>query len=227
RGPLLLTWGGSLLRRAEASTGTAPVDRAEGVLREALTRLPAGAPERARARSLIGSVLALRFHRAGFLPDLFESRHLLEQALRGTQDPGDRAEVWLQLGRVRLELAEVARDGVIGDALTAYRNAAEDSRTAHGDDPGTVTGARALHAQGAVLWLMGRSVRARATLRAASEQWRRLTGRLVEVDWEDVERTRALLREVEGVTGAPPGTVSAEARRGISPPWWAWSGIGE
>ncbi|MER6094861.1 SAV_2336 N-terminal domain-related protein [Streptomyces sp. NPDC001728] len=227
RGPLLLTWGGSLLRRAEAGTGTAPVDRAEGVLREALTRLPAGAPERARARSLIGSVLALRFHRAGFLPDLFESRHLLEQALRGTHDPGDRAEVWLQLGRVRLELAEVARDGVIGDALTAYRNAAEDSRTAHGDDPGTVTGARALHAQGAVLWLMGRPVRARATLRAASEQWRRLTGRLVEVDWEDVERTRTLLREVEGVTGAPPGTVSAEARRGIAPPWWAWSGIGE
>ncbi|WP_328942591.1 SAV_2336 family protein [Streptomyces sp. NBC_00250] len=224
RGPLLLTWGGSLLRRAAAGTGTAPVDRAEGVLREALTRMPAGAPERARARTLIGSVLALRFHRAGFLPDLFESRHLLEQALRGTDDPGDRAEIWLQLGRVRLELAETARDGVMGDALTAYRNAAEESRTAHGDIPGTVTGARALHAQGAVLWLMGRPGRARTALLAASEQWRRLTGRLVDVDWTDVERTRTLLREVESATGGGYARASAEERRGIAPPWWAWSG---
>ncbi|MFF1508985.1 SAV_2336 N-terminal domain-related protein [Streptomyces sp. NPDC058326] len=224
RGPLLLTWGGSLLRRAAAGTGTAPVDRAEGVLREAFTRLPAGAPERARARTLIGSVLALRFHRAGFLPDLFESRHLLEQALRGTDDPAARAEVWLQLGRVRLELAETARDGLIGDALTAYRNAGEESRTADGDTPGTVTGARAAHAQGAVLWLMGRPGRARAALLAATEQWRRLTGRLVEVDWADVERTRALLREVEGAAGEGHGRLSSEDRRRIAPPWWTWSG---
>ncbi|WP_405857515.1 SAV_2336 family protein [Streptomyces sp. NBC_00090] len=224
RGRILLTWGESLLHRAGADTGTAPVDRAEGVLREALTRLPAGAPERSGARTLIGSVLALRFHRAGFLPDLFESRHLLEQAVRGTDAPGARSEAWLQLGRVRLELSESARDGVIGDALTAYRNAWEDARAAHGDAPGTVTGARALHAQGAVLCLMGRPVRARAALRAADEQWRRLTGRLVEVDWADVERTRALLRETEGATGREYGRASAEERRRITPPWWAWSG---
>ncbi|MFD3533875.1 SAV_2336 N-terminal domain-related protein [Streptomyces sp. NPDC058664] len=223
RGPLLLTWGGSLLRRAAAGTGTAPVDRAEGVLREALTRLPAGAPERARARTLIGSVLALRFHRAGFLPDLFESRHLLEQALRGTDDPADRAGVWLQLGRVRLELAETARDGVIGDALTAYRNAGEDSRTAHGDTPGTVTGARALHAQGAVLLLMGRPGRARTALLAATEQWRRLTGELVEVDWDDVERTRALLAEVESAKGREGVALTSEERRRVAPPWWSWT----
>ncbi|MFE0645155.1 SAV_2336 N-terminal domain-related protein [Streptomyces sp. NPDC058877] len=222
RGRTLLAWGGSLLRRAVAGSGTAPVDRAEGVLREAFTRLPAGAPERARARTLIGTVLALRFHRAGFLPDLFESRHLLEQALRGTDDPGERAEVWMQLGRVKLELAMTARDGVIGDALTAYRNAGEDSRAAHGDDPGTVTGARALHAQGAVLWLMGRPGRARTALLAAVEQWRRLTGRLVEVDWADVERTRALLAEVEDATGEGRASASTEARRGLAPPWWPW-----
>ncbi|MFE5544362.1 SAV_2336 N-terminal domain-related protein [Streptomyces sp. NPDC056534] len=223
RGPLLLTWGGSLLRRAAAATGTAPVDRAEGVLREALTRLPAGAPERARARALIGSVLALRFHRAGFLPDLFESRHVLEQALRGTDDPGDRAEVWLQLGRVRLELAETARDGVIGDALAAYRNAGEDSRAAHGDEPGTATGARALHAQGAVLVLMGRPARARTVLLAATTQWRRLTGELVEVDWDDVERTRALLAGVEGAGAREGVPLTPEERRRVMPPWWSWT----
>ncbi|MBD0707342.1 MULTISPECIES: SAV_2336 N-terminal domain-related protein [unclassified Streptomyces] len=220
RGPLLLVWGASLLRRAAGATGTAPVDRAEGVLREALTRLPAGAPERAAARTLIGSVLALRFHRAGFLPDLFESRHLLEQALRGTHDPGDRAEVWLQLGRVRLELAEVARDGTIGDALTAYRNAGEDSRTAHGDDPGTVTGARAWHAQGATLWLMGRPERAGTALRTAAGQWRRLTGRLVEADRADEERTLSLLAEVESANERPHAHPAEADRHRIAPPWW-------
>ncbi|WP_426404262.1 SAV_2336 N-terminal domain-related protein [Streptomyces sp. R-07] len=223
RGRTLLAWGGSLLRRAAAGTGTEPVDRAEGVLREALTRLPAGAPERARARTLIGSVLALRFHRAGFLPDLFESRHLLEQALRGTDDPGDRAGIWLQLGRVRLELAESARDGVLGDALTAYWNAAEDSRTADGEAPGTVTGARALHAQGAVLLLMGRPERARSVLLAATERWRRLTGELVEVDWGDVERTRALLAGVESAGGRNGEPLTSDERRRVTPPWWSWT----
>ncbi|MFB7513975.1 SAV_2336 N-terminal domain-related protein [Streptomyces sp. NPDC056144] len=244
RGLLLLDWGESLLRRAgdgttggrgtstSTSTGTgvgtdaetASVDRAEGVLREALTRLPADAPERAAARTLIGSVLALRFHRAGFLPDLFESRHLLEQAVRGTDDPGPRSEAWLQLGRVRLELSETARDGSIGDALAAYRSAWDDARAAYGDSPGTVTGARALHGQGAVLCLMGRPALARAALRAADEQWRRLTGRLVDVDWDDVDRTKALLRETEGATGRDYGRGSAEERRRIAPPWWPWNG---
>ncbi|MFI8400861.1 SAV_2336 N-terminal domain-related protein [Streptomyces sp. NPDC085463] len=220
RGRTLLAWGGSLLRRAAAGTGTAPVDRAEGVLREALTRLPADAPERAGARTLIGSVLALRFHRAGFLPDLFESRHLLEQAVRGTEEPGARAEAWLQLARVRLELSEVARDGLIGAALTAYRNAEEDARAAHGDDPGSVTAARALHGQGAVLLLMGRPGRAGTALRAAAERWRRLTGGLTEVDWGDVERTRTLLGTAEAAYDNPAVRPDERERRGIAPPWW-------
>ncbi|MGW0118375.1 SAV_2336 N-terminal domain-related protein [Streptomyces sp. NPDC003327] len=222
RGLTLLAWGQSLLGRAADGSGTAPVDRAEGVLREALTRLPAGAPDRARARTLIGSVLALRFHRAGFLPDLFESRHLLEQAVRGAQEPAARAEAWLQLGRVRLELSEVARDGLIGAALTAYRNAEEDARTAHGDAPGSVTGARALHAQGAVLLLMGRREAARTALTAAAERWRRLTGHLVEVDRADVERTGRLLAEAERTPGGP----AERDRAGIAPPWWAWRDSG-
>ncbi|MCT4354467.1 hypothetical protein M5362_15145 [Streptomyces sp. Je 1-79] len=223
RGRILMSWGESLMRRAAAAPGQAPVDRAESVLREAFTRLPAGAPERARARILIGSVLALRFHRAGFLPDLFEGRHLLEQAARTTRDLGLRSEVWLQLGRVRLELSESARDGGLGDALTAYERSWEDARSAHGDTPGTITGARALHAQGAVLRLMGRTGRAREVLRAAAEQWQRLTAALVEVDWSDVERTRTLLAELSGDQDPAPAPPSGEDRRRIAPPWWAWS----
>ncbi|MEU6985114.1 SAV_2336 N-terminal domain-related protein [Streptomyces sp. NPDC046324] len=226
RGRILMSWGESLMRRAAVTPGQAPVDRAEGVLREALTRLPADAPERARARILIGSVLALRFHRAGFLPDLFEGRHLLEQAARTTQDIGLRSEVWLQLGRVRLELSESARDGVLGDALTAYERSWEDARSAHGDTPGTITGARALHAQGAVLRLMGRTGRAREVLRAAAEQWQRLTAALVEVDWSDVERTRRLLAEVSADQDLPHAPPSGEDRRRTAPPWWAWSDSG-
>ncbi|MFF8608492.1 SAV_2336 N-terminal domain-related protein [Streptomyces sp. NPDC015346] len=223
RGTLLLAWGESLMRRAAEATGTEPVDRAEGVLREALTALPADAPARARARILIGGVLALRFHRAGFLPDLFESRHLLEQSVRATRDPGTRSQVWLQLGRVRLELSETARDGGLGDALTAYERAAEDARSAHGDTPGTITGARALHAQGALLWLMGRTTGAKAVLRAAAERWRRLAAASVEVDRGDVERTRALLAEVDAGPGPFPGHASEAERRRIAPPWWPWS----
>ncbi|MET9374575.1 SAV_2336 N-terminal domain-related protein [Streptomyces sp. NPDC002992] len=223
RGRILMSWGESLMRRAVDTPGQAPVDRAESVLREALTRLPAAAPERARARILIGSVLALRFHRAGFLPDLYEGRHLLEQAARTTRDIALRSEVWLQLGRVRLELSEVARDGVLGDALTAYERSWEDARSARGDTPGTITGARALHAQGAVLLLMGMNGRARTVLRAAAGQWQRLAAALVEVDWSDVERTRALLAEVSGDQSPPTAQLSGEDRRRIAPPWWAWN----
>ncbi|MFE5594290.1 SAV_2336 N-terminal domain-related protein [Streptomyces sp. NPDC056549] len=222
RGRLLLTWGESLLRRAAAGTGTGPVDRAESVLREALTCLPAGATARERARILIGSALALRFDRAGFLPDLYESRHLLDEAVRTTRAPATRAEVWLQLGWVQLQLSEAARDGQLVDALTAFRRAADDSRSARGDTPGTVTLARALHAQGTVLYLMDRVGHAATVLAEAAEQWRRLDGMLVPVDWADVERTRTLLAEVGAVPRPRPDLLSREERRRIAPPWWAW-----
>ncbi|MFF5974371.1 SAV_2336 N-terminal domain-related protein [Streptomyces sp. NPDC012769] len=224
RGRLLLTWGESLLRRAAADRGTAPVDRAESVLREALTCLPADAGARFRARVLIGSVLALRFDRAGFLPDLYESRHLLDEALRTARGPAASAEVWLQLGWVRLQLAEAARDGQLADALTAYERAADDERAAHGDTPGTVTLARALHAQGAVLYLMDRLAAAAQALGAAVDQWRRLDAVLVPLDWTDVRRTRALLAETTASPRPLPGRLPRAERRRIGPPWWAWRG---
>ncbi|MGW7306420.1 SAV_2336 N-terminal domain-related protein [Streptomyces sp. NPDC054835] len=224
RGRLLMTWGESLMRRAAAGAGTAPVDRAESVLREALTCLPADDAARSRARVLIGSVLALRFDRGGFLPDLYESRHLLDQAVRAAREPGPRAAVWLQLGWVRFQLSETSRDGQLADALTAYQRAAEDARTARGEVPGTITAARALHAQGAVLYLMGRVGRATTVLRSAAGQWRRLDAALQPVDWADVDRTRALLAEVEAHPRQRPDRLTREDRRRIAPPWWAWGG---
>jgi tetratricopeptide (TPR) repeat protein len=217
---LLTAWGESLLRRASAADGAGTVDRAESVLREALTALPARSAHRGRLQGLVGSALAQRFRHVGFLPDLFESRHLLGQAVRAATDAAVRAEVWLQLGRVRLEGWYHAGAPVLVDALQAYENAEREAQAAHGGDPGSVTAARARHGTGTVLALMGRPGAARGAFRAAREQWQRLVGALHEVDWADVELTRRAERE-------PPAgdarSMPAQEWRDIAPPWWPWT----
>ncbi|MFE3633806.1 SAV_2336 N-terminal domain-related protein [Streptomyces sp. NPDC059168] len=221
---LLTSWGESLLRRASARDGARIVDRAEYVLREALQALPARSPHRGRLQGLVGSALAQRFRHLGFLPDLFESRHLLGQAVRAAADEAVRAEAWLQLGRVRLEGWRRAGAPVLMDALQAYENAERAARAAHGADPGSATSARARHGTGVVLALMGRPAAARAAFQAAGEQWQRLVGALRQVDWADVELTR----RAEPVTGEEPtgavrGLPDGEWER-IAPPWWPWTG---
>ncbi|MEU1403468.1 SAV_2336 N-terminal domain-related protein [Streptomyces sp. NPDC005728] len=217
---LLTAWGESLLRRASARDGSGTVDRAEYVLREALKALPARSAQRGRLQGLVGSALAQRFRHLGFLPDLFESRHLLGQAVRAAADAALRAEVWLQLGRVRLEGWHQAGAPVLTDALQAYENAEREARAAHGSDPGSVMAARARHGSGAVLALMGRPGAARSAYRAAREQWQRLVGALREVDWADVELTRRA--EEELAAGAPPRPARADWSE-AAPPWWPWS----
>ncbi|MFJ9830488.1 SAV_2336 N-terminal domain-related protein [Streptomyces sp. NPDC101169] len=225
RWQLLTSWGESLLRRASARDGARIVDRAEYVLREALQALPARSAHRGRLQGLVGSALAQRFRHLGFLPDLFESRHLLGQAVRAAADAAVRAEVWLQLGRVRLEGWRRAGAPVLVDALQAYENADREARAAHGEDPGSVTSARARHGSGAVLALMGRPAAAAGAYRAAREQWQRLAGALRPVDWADVELTRRA--EAEPVTGeGPAGAVRElpdEEWERIAPPWWPWT----
>ncbi|MFI9151885.1 SAV_2336 N-terminal domain-related protein [Streptomyces sp. NPDC053367] len=219
---LLTAWGESLLRRASAEDGASVVDRAENVLREALKSLPARDMRRGRLQGLVGSALAQRFRHLGFLPDLFESRHLLGQAVRAAADAGVRAEAWLQLGRVRLEGWYRAGAPVLVDALQAYENAEREARAAHGADPGSTTAARARHACGAVLALMGRPGAAGEAYRAAREQWQRLVGALREVDWADVELTRRLAEDsVAGHTVTPP--VPDHDWPAAAPPWWPWT----
>ncbi|MGW2645464.1 SAV_2336 N-terminal domain-related protein [Streptomyces sp. NPDC001393] len=222
---LLTGWGESLLRRASAPGGAGLVDRAEYVLREALKVLPARSDRRGRLQGLVGSALAQRFRHLGFLPDLFESRHLLGQALRAAADAAVRAEVWLQLGRVRLEGWYRAGAPVLVDALQAYENAGREARAAHGGDPGSVTAARAWHGSGTVLALMGRSGAARGAYRAAREQWQRLAAALREVDWADVEATReAEARlDTEGVPWDEARGMSEAEWSRLAPPWCPWS----
>ncbi|MGV9395719.1 SAV_2336 N-terminal domain-related protein [Streptomyces sp. NPDC003668] len=226
RGRILTSWGESLLRRASAPDGARIVDRAEYVLREALQALPARSAHRGRLQGLVGGALAQRFRHLGFLPDLYESRHLLGQAVRAAADAAVRAEVWLQLARVRLEGWHRAGAPVLVDALQAYENAEREARAAHGEDPGSATSARARHGSAVVLALMGRPGAAREACRAAGEQWQRLAGALRQVDWADVELTRRVGAELaagEGLARAPRELPDEEWER-IAPPWWPWTG---
>lgn len=222
---LLTAWGESLLRRASRPDGAGIVDRAENVLREALKALPARSDQRGRLQGLIGSALAQRFRHLGFLPDLYESRHLLGQAVRAATAAGVRAEVWLQLGRVRLEGWYRAGAPVLADALQAYENAECEAHRAYGQDPGSVTAARARHGRATALAFMGRPGAARSAYEAAREQWQRLVGVLREVDWSDVELTRHMAEEFAAGED-PPGrvrTMTEEAWRRAAPPWYPWT----
>lgn len=202
---LLVEWGESLLRRAEDTTRpeTAPrperIARAEGVLREAFAVSPSKSPLRSRTQLLLGRALVLRFGRQGFLPDLYESCHLLEQAARRAPDGALRAEAWLELGTARLALAERAGTVPVADAAAAFDTAAKEARRVPGEDgPGSVTAARALHRYGAALERMGLPRAALAAYRDAQREWRELTSRLAEVDWAEVQTTRQCVARLTG-----------------------------
>ncbi|OEJ25055.1 hypothetical protein BGM19_25100 [Streptomyces agglomeratus] len=229
---LLTEWGESLLRRAAAEPDTAGEDtvgRAESVLREALAGMPARSASRSRLHLLLGSALALRFQRVGFLPDLYEGRHLLEEAAKRLTDTGVRAEAWLVVGRARLELARVSAATLLSDALQAYESAQRDADGAHGTRPGSRTAARAVYAQGCVLELMGRTGAARRSFERAHERWQRLISSLVEVDWAEAaaprERIERLTERRRGAGARADDQSPEEAdRRRPAPPWWPFTG---
>lgn len=188
RGELLTEWGEMLLTEAN------DIPRAEGILREALTRAPVGSPVISRAALLLGRVLLLRYEREGFRPDLYEGCHLLEQAARQDPEPDRRARAWLALGRARaLFPPEAPQFQQAGAELTSAVEAAEEEEAASD----TFTRARALHARGDFHRSQGRTGEALGDYRAAAAEWQRLANNLVEVPWSEVRATRALVTEVE------------------------------
>ncbi|MEU2608185.1 SAV_2336 N-terminal domain-related protein [Streptomyces albus] len=185
RGELLTEWGEMLLTEAGDLT------RAEGILREALTRAPSGSPAVAKAALLLGRVLLLRYEREGFRPDLYEGCHLLEQAARQGADAESRAQAWLRLGRARaLFPAGSPQSQQAGAELTS---ALEEVAGAH--EQGSLTVARALHARGDFHRAQGRGQEALADYRAAEAEWQLLAGHAVDVPWDEVRRTRDRVAE--------------------------------
>ncbi|MFI9205056.1 SAV_2336 N-terminal domain-related protein [Streptomyces sp. NPDC053048] len=199
---LLAEWGESLLRRAEAAGDQGPVEgvgRAEAVLREAFAVSPGRSPRRSYTQLLLGRALVLRFGRQGFLPDLYESCHLLEQAARRAPDGATRAEAWLALGTARLTLSEHSAAMPVADAAAAFDTAAKEARRLPaGDGPGSVTAARALHRYGQALERMRMPRAALAAYRDARREWQDLTGRLAEVPWDEVRATRESVARLDG-----------------------------
>ncbi|PHQ49253.1 hypothetical protein BLA24_24645 [Streptomyces cinnamoneus] len=218
---LLTEWGESLLGRAEEVAGPRgairggppsaddaaaapvpapdPVGRAEAVLREALTVSPGRWPLRARTQLMLGRALTLRYGRQGFLPDLYESCHLLEQAARRAPDPATRAEAWLRLGYARLLLSRQPGAMPVAEAATAFDAAVKEARRLPTPDgPGSVTAARALHGHGVALERMGLRGAALAAYREARREWWDLTGRLADVPWDEVQATRECVTRLAG-----------------------------
>ncbi|NSC23875.1 tetratricopeptide repeat protein, partial [Streptomyces albus subsp. chlorinus] len=186
RGELLTEWGEMLLTDAE------DLSRAEGILREALTRAPSASPVVARAALLLGRALLLRYDREGFRPDLYEGCHLLEQAARTAADAESRAQAWLLLGRARaLFPAGSPQSQQAGAELTS---ALEEAAGVH--EHGSVTVARVLHARGDFHRAQGRREDALADYRAAEAEWQLLAGHLREVPWDEVRATRDKVAEL-------------------------------
>lgn len=172
------------------------IARAEAVLREAFAMSPGRSPLLSRTQLLLGRALVLRFGRQGFLPDLYESCHLLEQAARRAPDGLTRAEAWLELGEARLALS--ARGAVPpADAAAAFASAAGEART----EEAYLVAARAAHRYGTVLEDMGLHRPALTAYRDAQRAWHELTDRLAEVPWDEVEANRNSIRRLERVSG--------------------------
>ncbi|MGP3972771.1 SAV_2336 N-terminal domain-related protein [Streptomyces sp. 8N114] len=188
RGELLIEWGEMLLTEA------GDLGRAEGLLREALTRAPSGSPAVARAALLLGRVLLLRYERESFLPDLYEGCHLLEQAARQGADAEARAQAWLRLGRARGLFPAAAPESQ--QAAAEFSKALEE--LAESRERGSVTAARALHGRAEFHRSQGRTEEALADYRAADAEWQLLAGQLADIPWAEVRDTRDRVAELAG-----------------------------
>ncbi len=195
---LLAEWGESLLRRARLDPASEALARAEPVLREAFAISPGRDPGRPRLQLLLGRALALRFDRQTFLPDLYESEHLLEQAARHAPDARTRAEAWLELGTTRLTLHDRSGPASLDSVAAAFTSAVNEARRADGGVPGSVLAARAAHRHGEVLERMGQPRAALAAYREAAREWSDLTARLAEVPWAEVQETRESVARLTG-----------------------------
>ncbi|MEV0775773.1 SAV_2336 N-terminal domain-related protein [Streptomyces sp. NPDC050428] len=189
---LLAEWGEMLL------TETRRPDRAEGILREALTNVSSDAPLRWRLHLLLGTALLDRYRGdradSGFLPDVYEGCHNLELSARRAADPDTRARSWLQLAGARLELPEP--ESHFASAESAYGRALRENT----ESP-SLTEARALHGRGELYERMARPFAALSDFRAADAHWRRLAEQGTPIPLDEARATRERV-EAPGHGGA-------------------------
>ncbi|MFC8078208.1 SAV_2336 N-terminal domain-related protein [Streptomyces sp. NPDC057307] len=178
---LLAEWGEMLL------TETGRPDRAEGILREALTNVTSRAPLRWRLHLLLGTALLDRYRDdrvgGGFLPDVYEGCHLLELAARRAADPATRARSWLTLAGARLDLPDP--ESHLATVESDYGRALREIT-----EPPSLTAARALHGRGELYERMARPSAALADYRAADRHWRGLTEQGTPVPEDEARATR-------------------------------------
>lgn len=191
---LLTDWGEMLLRVPERA------DRAEAVLREAVTVSPTKGALSARAALLLGRALVRRFRRERFLPDLYEGGHLLEQAAHKAPGAAARAEAWLRLSDARQELSH--DDPRTVRAEVTYGRALSESRLV---DAQSVTAARALHGRGTLYERWGKPEAALVEYRAAAEEWRLLTEQGVDIPRDEARNTDVRVAALGGTGGAGEG----------------------
>ncbi|WP_405612358.1 SAV_2336 N-terminal domain-related protein [Streptomyces sp. NBC_01508] len=185
---LLAEWGEMLLTEARHP------DRAEGILREAVTNVSSRTPLRWRLHLLLGTALLDRYRGdrtdGGFLPDVYEGCHLLELSARRAADDSTRARSWLTLAGARLELPDPQAH--FASAESAYGRALREIT-----GPPSLTAARALHGRGELYERMSRPSAALADYRAAATHWDGLAERGTPAPEAETratrERTAALL----------------------------------
>ncbi|MFC9603024.1 SAV_2336 N-terminal domain-related protein [Streptomyces niveus] len=193
---LLAEWGEMLL------TETRHINRAEGILREALTNVTSRKPLRWSLHLLLGTALLDRYRSdragGGFLPDVYEGCHLLELSARRAADPATRARSWLLLAGARLELPEPQTH--FASAESAYGRALREI-----PDPPSLTAARALHGRAELYERMTRPFAALADYRAADGHWRGLAEQGAAVPEDEVRATR---ERAAALSGGPGGGTS-------------------
>ncbi|MGW6787195.1 SAV_2336 N-terminal domain-related protein [Streptomyces sp. NPDC054987] len=192
-GELLPEWGDVLLDRARSAGGRRFTGAAVRVLRESRAAVPQSDPGAAHRLMRLATGLRLRHTYENDAVDLREAEYLLEQAVRNSRGPLERARAWRDHGDVQQEIHAHTRAADRLDraaesyrlswraALEADREGRDDheGREEHRGHPGREHTALRLaaHVQEARGEVLERLARPRAALeeyRAALQLWKRI-----------------------------------------------------
>lgn len=186
RPELLATLGRLLVEKVTRTGEPEKIDEAVKVLREAVSISSVYDPERPARQLQFARALRTRFHMYSRLADLYEAEWSLAQTERQQAEPAVRAQIDLELGDVRTQLAQrtEAAEQWSGASL-AYRRAAETAE--HTGLP--LLAARAHSRHGGVLEQIAGPDRALVAYRKARARW-------AEADMRDAPEALAVQQRI-------------------------------